>query len=449
MYEQRVKEAFEERQRHAQAAKSIADKVAEEGREFTAEERTTVETALTEAKAADERWRQAKADRDAYSTVAQFASEVGGPGEPAGSAPQHGGGKSAGGSIGERFVRSAEFVDLLGTAAGGRFGEKQRVQSRPATFKSLVRPARGAKALTTGAGDSSGGALVQPDWRGLQDDFSQFFRPLTLRSLVTQGTTTSDTVEYARVASITNNAAPVAEATTEARPTSGGTAGPLVNATGGGYKPQSTFTMQRKTAVVKTIAHWLAMTKRSISDVAQVQTMVDNFLEAGLEEELEDQMMSGDGTGENFEGLDTISGVQAQAYDTDLLTTARKAVTKIRKIGRAAPTGFVINPTDAERFDLLADGQGRFYFGGPSAAGGANPLWGLPVVQSESVAEGVGYLGDWRQAILWDREESSITATDSHEDFFVRNLVAVLGEMRAAFGVLRPAAFARLDLTAA
>ncbi|MFV8181849.1 hypothetical protein ACNQQN_24810 [Mycobacteroides chelonae] len=34
--------------------------------------------------------------------------------------------------------------------------------------------------------------------------------------------------------------------------------------------------------------------------------------------------------------------------------------------------------------------------------------------------------------------------TDSHEDFFVRNLVAVLGE-RVAFGVTRPPAFVSVD----
>ena len=38
--------------------------------------------------------------------------------------------------------------------------------------------------------------------------------------------------------------------------------------------------------------------------------------------------------------------------------------------------------------------------------------------------------------------------SDSHEDYFVRNLVAVLAEMRAAFGVIRPKAFVSIDLTA-
>jgi hypothetical protein len=42
----------------------------------------------------------------------------------------------------------------------------------------------------------------------------------------------------------------------------------------------------------------------------------------------------------------------------------------------------------------------------------------------------------------------SISVSNQHSDFFIRNLVAILAEMRAAFGVLRPAAFVETDLTA-
>ncbi|WP_264922210.1 phage major capsid protein, partial [Mycobacteroides chelonae] len=75
-------------------------------------------------------------------------------------------------------------------------------------------------------------------------------------------------------------------------------------------------------------------------------------------------------------------------------------------------------------------------------------LWGIPVVESESQPEGNGLLGDYKKAVLWDREQTTVTMTDSHEDFFVRNLVAVLGEERVAFGVTRPPAFVSVDLTA-
>ncbi|WP_405848148.1 phage major capsid protein [Streptomyces niveus] len=341
-------------------------------------------------------------------------------------------------SLGEQFTSSAEYKGLLASAPNGVFGKQQRVQSEMVGFKSLV----------TGASDASAGSLVQDDWRGLQVGTDVFQRPLRIRDVVTNGSTTSDTVEYVRVTSITNNAAPVAEATSSAAPTAPGGAGALVNNAGGGYKPESGVALAKVTAPVKTIAHWMPVTKRALSDAAQIRTLIDAFLRYGLEEELEDQIVQGDNTGENFEGIATVSGTQSQAWDTDALTTTRKAKTKVRTVGRSVANAYLLNPADLETIDLLQDNEARYYFGGPAGTGTAGNLWGVPVIETEAVPAGTGYVGDFRKAILWDREQATIQMTDSHLDFFVRNLVAILAEMRAAFGVLQPNAFVEIDLTA-
>ena len=64
------------------------------------------------------------------------------------------------------------------------------------------------------------------------------------------------------------------------------------------------------------------------------------------------------------------------------------------------------------------------------------------------MTEGYGVVADWRRAVLLDREQTQILVSDSHSDFFVRNLIAILAELRAAFFVLRPSAFVSADLTA-
>ena len=56
-------------------------------------------------------------------------------------------------------------------------------------------------------------------------------------------------------------------------------------------------------------------------------------------------------------------------------------------------------------------------------------------------------MGDFRTAVLWDREQAAVHVTDSHDDWFVKNIIAILAEMRAAFGVIRPAGFVSIDLT--
>lgn len=289
----------------------------------------------------------------------------------------------------------------------------------------------GMKTLLTGASNTSAGALVYPQFLGLRD-MGTFMRPLTIRDIITNGTTESDLVEYVRITGYTNNAAPVGEATA----TSGSS----------GAKPESSITTLVISEPVKTIAHWIPATRRAIADAGQLRTMVNSFLTYGLEEELEDQVLVGDGTGDNFTGVHNTSGITPQAFDTDVLTTTRRARTKVRVTGRATPTAYVLHPNDWEDLDLTQDNEARYYFGGPSVLG--NPrLWGLPVVESEGETEGQGMVADWRLAVLWDREAANILMSDSHSDFFVRNMIALLAEMRAAFGVLRPAAFVEIDLT--
>lgn len=309
-----------------------------------------------------------------------------------------------------------EWLD--GLKVNGHVSDRTRIQSPGVQVKTLITSA-----------DGSGGAFVTPDRTSIVD--ASYQRPLTILSLITRGTTTSDLVEYVRQGTPTNAAAPVAEATNLST----------------GTKPESAMAFSVIQEAVKTIAHWIPVTRRILSDVKQIKMYIETFLRYGIQEELEDQMLTGSGVGENFTGILNVSGTQAQAFDTDLLTTTRKARTKVILGGRAKPTAYVMNPLDWELFDLLKDSEARYYFGGPLAIGTPR-LWGVPVVESEGITQGTSVLGDWKYAALWDREQTQIYFSDSHADFFIKNLIAFLAEGRYAFGVIRPSAFVEIDLTA-
>lgn len=428
----KTEELKEQLKHHLMQAQAIAAKADDEGRDFSDEERTQVKQHMDQAKEAKAGLEKAKATATMRQALADLGDGVeldeksGERRTPSGLVVP-----DSKASLGETFVKSGEYQGLMQSAPNGVFGKDHRVQSRPVGYKALV----------TGGSDTSGGAFVTNDMRGLQVGQMVLQRPLRLREVVTNLTTTSDTIEYVRMTSQTNNASPVTESTATADP---GT----MNAANG-VKPESALAWAKVTTPVRTIAHWIPITKRALSDAAQVRSIIDAFLRYGLEEELEDQMISGDGTGENLEGLATVSGVQAQAWDTNLLTTTRKARTKVRLVGRSNPNAYLLNPADLETIDLLQDSEARYYFGGPSGLGSAGTLWGLPVIETEAVPAGTGYVGDFRKAVLWDREQASITISDSHANFFIRNMVAILAEMRAAFGVIQPNAFVEIDLTAA
>jgi HK97 family phage major capsid protein len=105
-----------------------------------------------------------------------------------------------------------------------------------------------------------------------------------------------------------------------------------------------------------------------------------------------------------------------------------------------------MNPSDWEAIDLLQDNEARYFYGGPAAV--LTPrLWGLPVAEEENIAAGDALVGNFQKAIMWDREQSTISVSDSHSDFFIRNLLAILAEMRAAFALVQPSAMVEIDLT--
>lgn len=339
-------------------------------------------------------------------------------------------------TFGELFVQSEGYSDFVKTFAknGVIPNAVKGVQSSPFQIDS--------KALVTGASSTSGGALVRNDlYAPITDLVGE--RELTVRDLVTVGSTDSDTVDYVRVTAKTNSAAPVAEATSADAPTQDGTTGPLILNAGGGYKPESGLTLEIVNTAVKTIAHWIPMTKRAAADAGQVRTLVDNFLRYGLNEELEDQMLNGSGAGENFTGILQSSPQTVGSAGTDLDAIV-DAIRAVRVTGRRRPTGLVIHPNDwySAGFLLAKDTAGNYIVGDPRASvEQLNQLWGLQVVVSEAMTENTALVGDFRQAVLWEREGVSVMVSDQHADFFTRNLLAILAEMRAAFGVLDPQAF--------
>lgn len=322
-------------------------------------------------------------------------------------------------SLGDIFTQNPQVKQYLDQFKGRHVPNQLGINTPRVELNASLKEL-GQKALITGLSDTSAGAFVRTQY---MSDIALPYRELSLRDVVTVGRVNSDAIEYARAVSVDNQAATVAEATA--------TAG------SSGVKPESDMVFEKVTATVRTIAHWMAVSNQALSDADVIRTYINNFLIQGLEEEVEDQLMT---------DLAALTGISTEAYDTSLLKTTRKAITTARE-NHARPTGWLMSLTDWESFDLLADGETRYYFGGPQVLG--NPrLWGYPVIASEAVTTGYAYTGDLKTIVIWEREQASISMTNSHSDFFIRNLVAILAELRVAFGFLRPAAIVKVDLTA-
>lgn len=415
-------------------AREIAEKAeADGGRAMTTDERESFEKSMNTGRALAEQIKTARSDARVLAEAKSLAELIGpGPAADVDAQGRVGSGKHQQ-SLGLEVVGSEAFKSAVASFPGSRVPEKSRFQTDPIAVKSLF----------IGGDSTSAGAFVTREQSGIIETLGR--RPLTLRSLISVRRTGSDTVEYVRQVSHTNAAAPVAEATSSKPPKMNLTTGEAILEAQGGYKPEGAWKYERDSAVVKTIAEWVPATKRALADVAALEGLIDDELRADIAEAEETQILTGDGTGENLKGILNTSGTQKQAFDTDIFTTIRKAVTKARVVGRVNPNAILLSPADAEKVDLAKNKEGSFYAGGPFA-GGVRTIWGLPYIESQTLPENKSVVADFSKAVLWDREQTTVTVTDSHADFFIRNLVAILAEERVAFALTRPLAFVLTDL---
>ena len=414
----------------AKTAREIAEKADGEGRSLTDAEKGDYDTAMLKGRELLDSIRAAKADLEVLDSARALAAEIG---EPAVADLDH---QAKSGdtvrrmrNLGLEVVGSAAFKAAM-APFGERVPEKARLQTDPISVKSLF----------TGTDSTSAGVFVTAEQTGILETLGR--RPLTIRNVISVRRTGSDTVEYVRQTAHTNAAATVPEATSSA---TDGTATTIT----GGYKPEGSWAFERLTATVKTIAEWVPATKRALADAGQLEGLINDELRADIAEEEENQILLGDGSGEDLTGIFNTSGIQTQAFDTDIFRTVRRALTKARIVGRVVPNAVALNPEQVEVIDLAREnGATGAYLGAGPFALGPRTLWGLPVIESEAIPAGRALVGDFTKAVLWDREQTTVTMTDSHADFFIRNLVAVLAEERVAFGVTRPTAFVDTDVAA-
>ncbi len=218
----------------------------------------------------------------------------------------------------------------------------------------------------------------------------------------------------------------------------------------GTTKPEAAITYTDEEASAQTIAHWLKVQKQSLADHAQMQTTIDSRLRYGVLLRLEDQVLAGDGTGDNLDGIVHTSGIGSVAFDADELP-ADQILTGIVTVfvNNGEASAIVMNPFDwARALRAKADGDGHYYSNGPFSVT-PETMWGVPLIPSNAIAQGRALVGDFALgAQLFIREGVNVLISDSDQDDFTKNKVTLLGELRAALAVLQPGVFADVELAA-
>ncbi len=316
----------------------------------------------------------------------------------------------------QKAARQGPAADHQPDTLGKQFAENPEVksfseyQARPSRFSmnmkaTITNATTSAGALGTTARDTT---VIMPT------------RRLTVRDLLPVIRVTDNSVEYPNQATRVNNAAPVAE---------------------GAAKPESDYTFELKNTPIRTLAHWVAASRQVLSDIPQLQGIIDSELLYGLKLLEENQLLNGDGTGQNLSGL--IPNATAYAATPGVVEGTPNAIDTLglailqNSLADLPADGIVVHSADWMKMRLIKNADGEYILGNP-ATSPARVLFGLPVVDTPAMSQGNFLVGQFQTAAtLYDRWEARIEVSTEHADFFTRNLVAILCEERIGLAVKR------------
>lgn len=214
------------------------------------------------------------------------------------------------------------------------------------------------------------------------------------------------------------------------------------------------------TESVRKIAAVMKESDEMIDDLPWLASAIDNrglYLVQLFEE---DQLLNGNGSGTNLNGILNRTGIltgQTATGEPNVADAIFRAMTDISTNSPFTADGIVINPADYQTLRLAKDSNNQYYgggfFQGQYGNGGVMeqpPIWGLRTVVTPAIAAGTVLVGAFRQGgSVIRRNGLSVEIANQNEDDFVNNRIAIRIEERLALAIRYPKAFAKVTVEAA
>lgn len=436
-YEKEIAAIDEAMLTHAKAIEDAYDLERKEDRNLTDEERLDVEqhmkaieTLKTEKKSAEANLKTLQEVKDIGHKLGPALERVQVLSEPHDRQFQRL--QQATKSLGEQFVESEGYKRVVNSFKEGGRGQF--------TTGSVPLELKGTLMETPGSG---GGAFVSVP-QVIPGVVEKLFQPLTFADLILSGQTSTTSLRYVVEGTATSGAAGVAE---------------------GGAKPQSTLGLTTTDEPIKKIATSLKVSDEMIEDVAAVQSYINGRLSLFVRIEEERQLIRGTSGGNEVQGLLTSRSVPVYAGGTAAGNKAIqlfKAMNGLRGSAFLEPDWIVMHPSDWQDIRLLTDTAGQFFGGGPffgpyggpqgpanatgQVSGPVDTVWNKPTYVTAAPGAGTAIVGTRTSAQVWRRGGLGVEATNSNEDDFLHNLVAIRAEERLGLAVYRPTGFVEVRL---
>ena len=263
--------------------------------------------------------------------------------------------------------------------------------------------------------------------------------PQTVIDLIDTITTDTYQYKYLEESTFTNNSSATAE---------------------GSALGENALAFTEKTENIRKIGSFLPVTEELLADVNGIQGYVNSRLGTMMKLRLDNQLLSGDGSAPNMEGVLTKSGINTFDYalpyagELGKIGQIYQAITEIRKDAFVEPDAIIMHPSDwydivtsVTEVDTSGSKNPLFVVAGGFGTDAAPRIWGLPVVASTAISAGtvlVGKFGGGEAAHVVMRSGLDLAVSDSHSDFFLKGKLAIRATMRVGLAVYRQEAFCKI-----
>jgi hypothetical protein len=204
----------------------------------------------------------------------------------------------------------------------------------------------------------------------------------------------------------------------------------------GGAKTQEDFDVNEKSAKVEKVTAYTKVSLEMLDDVAFMEAEIRNNLIELIALKADAQVLGGNGTTPNLNGITTQSTTYAAGSFAGTFGTAannfdvlRTAINQV-EAANYLPSAIVLHPTDATFMELTKDTTNGYV--APSlflVSNGVTTFAGIPVIKNTGVTAGTFLLGDFNQVNVRMRQDATISMGNENDDF-TKNLITILAEMR-------------------
>ena len=233
-------------------------------------------------------------------------------------------------------------------------------------------------------------------------------------------------------------------------------------------KPESQLAFELATEYAHVIAHYIPVHKTALANVPMLEGIIRDRLLVGLRLRVDQQLLWGDGTGDNITGLAnraaTSGGIPGIATYTSTGTSATTFIDDVKGMATKSYVNTWVEPTAVAMTPQLRDllltaktaGSGQYIYGvvpfvGGAADGPAFRVWGLnivatPFAENPSTKVGNVFVGNPMHGTVVTQSDADVTAgwTDKQ---FIQNAETLLAETTVGLEIDRPYGFVQMTVS--